>query len=95
MFPPKLHWIRTRLREEDSPWEPLHVSRGFKKEDNTLTVFFPNSCSLSIPMQPRTQGIVDALVNMALRSLSCLLVIPEHAKLHRRFKGKNHETELK
>ncbi len=24
--------------EEDSPWEPLHVARGFKKEDSTVTV---------------------------------------------------------
>ncbi len=28
--------------EEESPWEPLHVEYGFKKEDSTLTVFFPN-----------------------------------------------------
>jgi hypothetical protein len=27
------------MHAEDSPWEPLHVSRGFRKEDNTLTVF--------------------------------------------------------
>lgn len=25
--------------EEDSPWEPLHVERGFKDEDSTVTVF--------------------------------------------------------
>ncbi len=24
--------------EEDSPWEPLHVERGFKREDSTVTV---------------------------------------------------------
>jgi hypothetical protein len=29
--------------EEDSPWEPLHVSQGFNKEDNTITVHCPNS----------------------------------------------------
>ena len=29
--------------EEASPWEPLSVERGFKKEDNTVTVFFPNT----------------------------------------------------
>ncbi len=28
--------------EEDSPWEPLHVERGFKKEDSTITLSFPN-----------------------------------------------------
>src|SRR5262249_41614482 len=26
-------------REEENPWEPLHVERGFKKEDSTVTVF--------------------------------------------------------
>ena len=25
--------------EEDSPWEPFHVERGFKAEDSTVTVF--------------------------------------------------------
>ena len=25
--------------EEDSPWQPFHVERGFKKEDSTVTVF--------------------------------------------------------
>ncbi|MEM1542722.1 MAG: hypothetical protein QXF59_05715 [Candidatus Bathyarchaeia archaeon] len=29
--------------EEESPWEPLHVQRGFKKEDNTVTVFWPGA----------------------------------------------------
>ena len=29
--------------EEESPWEPLHVEQGFKKEDSAITVFFPNS----------------------------------------------------
>ena len=28
--------------EEDSPWEPLHVEQGFKKEDSTVSMFFPN-----------------------------------------------------
>jgi hypothetical protein len=28
--------------EEDSPWEPLHVERGLRKEDNAVTLFYPN-----------------------------------------------------
>lgn len=28
----------TPENEEDSPWEPLHVERGFKKEDSAVTV---------------------------------------------------------
>jgi hypothetical protein len=67
--------------EEESPWEPLHVDRGFKKEDSTLTVFFPNNFSLSIPSQTSAQGIADGLVTMQLRSLSALVVIPDQAKI--------------
>jgi hypothetical protein len=29
--------------EEESPWEPLHVERGFKKEDSTVTLSFPRT----------------------------------------------------
>ena len=28
--------------EEQSPWEPLHVQQGFKKEDSVVTIFMPN-----------------------------------------------------
>ncbi|HVN97449.1 MAG TPA: hypothetical protein VMT62_13550 [Syntrophorhabdaceae bacterium] len=31
--------------EEMSPWEPLHVQYGFKKEDSTITSFWPNNRS--------------------------------------------------
>ncbi len=31
--------------EEESPWEPLHVERGFKKEDSAVTIFYPNGRS--------------------------------------------------
>ena len=27
--------------EEESPWDPLHVEYGFKKEDSTIGVAFP------------------------------------------------------
>ena len=27
--------------EEGSPWEPLHVERGFNAQDSTVTLFFP------------------------------------------------------
>ena len=29
-------------REEESPWEPLHVERGFKHEDSVVTVMSPS-----------------------------------------------------
>jgi hypothetical protein len=37
--------------EEECPWEPLHVERGFKKEDNTVTLFFHNGYLQSVPCE--------------------------------------------
>jgi len=68
--------------EEESPWEPLHVERGYKKEDNVLTVFFPNTYYQTIPMQTNAEGILTALVNM-LRGggMVSYILIPSHAKI--------------
>jgi hypothetical protein len=30
-------------REEENPWEPLHVEFGFNRDDSTITVFQPNA----------------------------------------------------
>ena len=57
------------------------LTGAIKKEDSTLTVFFPNNFSLSIPSQTSAQGIADGLVTMQLRSLSALVVIPDQAKI--------------
>jgi hypothetical protein len=35
--------------EENSPWEPLSVERGFKREESTVTVFFPKPLSRQYP----------------------------------------------
>ncbi len=67
--------------EEGSPWEPLHVERGFKKEENTLTVFFPNSYVQAVPRETSAEGIAQSLANMEPYSMTCLIVIPSHAKM--------------
>ena len=67
--------------EEDTPWEPLQVERGFRKEDNTLTVFFPNSFTQSVPMDTSADGIAQTLANLQPWSMSALIVIPSHAKI--------------
>jgi hypothetical protein len=67
--------------EEDSPWEPLHVERGFKKDDNTVTVFFPNSYMQAVPTGTSAEGIARAMQNMNPWSMSCFIVIPSHAKI--------------
>ncbi len=65
--------------EELSPWEPLHVERGFNKEDSALTIFFPNSYTQTIPAQTSARGIAERLASMAPSALSSLVVIPDHA----------------
>ena len=67
--------------EEESPWEPLQVERGFKKEDNTLTVFFPNNFLQTVPMGTDADGLARSLANLQPISMSCLIVIPSHAKI--------------
>jgi hypothetical protein len=67
--------------EEETPWAPLQVERGFKKEDNTLTVFFPNSFVQSVPMDTSAEGIAQALANLQPWNMSCMIVIPSHAKI--------------
>ena len=67
--------------EEESPWEPLHVERGFRKEENTVTVFFPNGYAQSVPRETSAQGLAQALADMGPWNMSCLIVIPSHAKI--------------
>ena len=49
--------------EEESPWEPLHVSLGYKKEENTITVNAPNSWVQNLPYRSNDEGILSCLVN--------------------------------
>ncbi len=67
--------------EEDSPWEPLHVERGFRKEENTLTVFFPNTYIQAVPQGTDAEGIAKAMLAMNPWGMSCFIVIPSHAKI--------------
>jgi hypothetical protein len=67
--------------EEESPWESLSVERGFKKEDSTLTVFFPNTYIQTIPGETNAKGILDILSRMGPSSMSGLVIIPSHAKI--------------
>jgi hypothetical protein len=66
--------------EEESPWEPLHVERGFKKEDSTLTFFLPNTYIQTIPRDTNAKGYVDTYASLNPGSMSCVLIVPSHAK---------------
>jgi len=67
--------------EETSPWEPLSVERGFKKEDNTVTVFFPNTFIQTVPGGTDAQGILDTLSGMVTSTMSSVILIPSWAKV--------------
>jgi hypothetical protein len=67
--------------EEECPWEPLHVNRGFKKEDNAVTVFFPNSFNQTIPVQTDDIGILQAMINNARGGgMAVFMLNPPHTK---------------
>ncbi|MGH7913734.1 MAG: TlpA family protein disulfide reductase, partial [Candidatus Binataceae bacterium] len=76
--------------EERSPWEPLHVERGFRREDNVVTVFgLEPGPRLIVDQLSRTAHALAGSLGMALESCwhpklhgygEVLLVIsPEHA----------------
>jgi hypothetical protein len=67
--------------EEASPWEPLSVERGFSKEDNTVTVFFPNTFIQTVPGGTDAKGILDTLVSIGTNSMSSVILIPSWAKV--------------
>jgi hypothetical protein len=67
--------------EEESPWEPLHVERGFKKEDSTLTMFLPNTYIQTIPRDTNAKGFVETYASLNPGSMSCILIVPSHAKV--------------
>jgi hypothetical protein len=57
--------------EEESPWEPLHVTRGFRREQSAVTVYASNSLyqvynQLAATPEPLLRCFVDALVNLGL-----------------------------
>ncbi len=67
--------------EEESPWEPLHVERGFNKEDSTVTMFFPNQYIQSVPRGTDAKAILDSIADSNPRIMNALVIIPSHAKI--------------
>jgi hypothetical protein len=65
--------------EEESPWEPLHVERGFKKEESTITVSFPNSYQQIWPLNSDEEGILRSIV-WSIQRPPCIVMTPPHAK---------------
>jgi hypothetical protein len=77
--------------EEDSPWEPLHVARGFSAEDSTVTVSAIQGTNsvliLSGIMEDALYVIADAMMTMGNNNVIAgsgnpiLFIAPGFAKL--------------
>jgi hypothetical protein len=59
----------------------FHVERGFKQEDSTLTFFLPNAYVQTIPRDTNAKGFVETYSSLNPGSMSCLLIVPSHAKV--------------
>jgi hypothetical protein len=59
--PGKYTWVAAE-NEENSPWEPFHVSCGFKKEESTVSLMFPQSFQQMIPFYTDDKGILATVL---------------------------------
>jgi hypothetical protein len=48
--------------DEQNPWDPLHVENGFKREDNTITLSFPQSYTQHSPYGTDAAGLLDTII---------------------------------
>ena len=69
--------------EERSPWQPLHVDYGFKKEDSTVTLTFPQSFQQMLPFSTDAKGILATVAGSIVPSrfgLFTLVLTPNNAQ---------------
>jgi hypothetical protein len=69
--------------EEDSPWEPLHVQQGFKEEDSTVSLFFPNNFIQTGAFNTNDTGILSGIIYNTAggAGFTCIMLNPFHAKI--------------
>lgn len=71
--------------EEASPWEPLHVQEGFNQEDNTITVFSPNSYYQVLGYSTDDKGLMSTIIyNLGPGRRdgdTCILLNEAHARI--------------
>ncbi len=80
--PGKYSWV-TAENEEHCPWEPFHVDRGFKREDSTITLAFPQSFQQMMPFGTDDKGIMATVVGSivpARMGMFALVLTPAHAR---------------
>jgi hypothetical protein len=78
---PMKYTMVTAENEEASPWEPLHVEYGYKKDDSTVTLSFPQSYYQHWPYGSDAESLLRSMVDNIQRSMRYTLVItPPHAR---------------
>jgi hypothetical protein len=67
--------------EEESPWEPLQVEYGYKKEDSTISLNFPQSFLQHYPGGSDAQSILQSVIDNFTRGMRYTIVFnPQTAK---------------
>jgi hypothetical protein len=67
--------------EEESPWEPLHVEMGYKKEDSTVRLSFPQTYLQHWPYGSDAKSILNSVLDNIPRGMRYTIVFtPPHAK---------------
>ncbi|HBZ70599.1 MAG TPA: thioredoxin [Deltaproteobacteria bacterium] len=76
--------------EEESPWEPLHVERGFRREQNTVTLFAGEAPRAILDQTSRSARSLATSMGLCLESVAhpklhgygevLLVVCPEHCR---------------
>jgi hypothetical protein len=67
--------------EEESPWEPLHMEFGYKKEDSTINLSFPNTFLQHYPPGSDAASILQSVVDNITRSMRYTIIFnPATAK---------------
>jgi hypothetical protein len=67
--------------EEESPWEPLHVEYGLKKEDSAISLNFPQSYLQHYPGGSDAESILKSVIDNFIRGMRYTIVVnPSTAK---------------
>ena len=59
--PAKYAWVAAE-NEEFSPFEPLHVERGFDKDDSAITLTFPQTLQQVMPFGTDVKGLMATIL---------------------------------
>jgi hypothetical protein len=67
--------------EEESPWEPLHVELGYKKDESTICLSFPQSYLQHYPPGTDASSVLQSIIDNMPRSMRYTIIInPAYAK---------------